>query len=692
MANEITTKSTDLTIFWLLIIITVVSGIWGFFFPGKLALRTGINLLGLRIASPFVFMVVLLISLIILILGFVKEWEVQIRSDITIHSREIMIVGGILMLFAAFSFCGLDPLLFTLYYYEILVFTTYWIFSMTILPSLVLGASTAILLLTGVLLVYRKSDIKILKRTVSYNQSSNLLTLGVVALLLTMLVGSLTQTNYTGFLSTIEGLPFGALLSEILIGYYLNLEFYLYPLVIFICGCYFLQIALRQPHSQVLTSEAVESYTKKYQRLQGLSLRFLLLATLIVIIFFVLLAIQYILGLDRSLSPLFDFQASLFKGITILPGIQIGALQLFSLAFILPFIIFVPRALKPFIDDRVIRYSLRRLLTLIPIFIGVSMISYALMVATGNPIELMLQSYNFPEGRMAYRELLFRVYGLDAPPQKQWFNWFFHFIMGDMGDSIFGGGDVAVSITQKIGPTLLISVFPLILTLFIAVPIGVHAALNQYSKTDNAISIFVAVGLSVPIFVFIIVLILLFAFYIPILPSGGMEMDMDTAKDVKLFYTQAYFETFIEQIFAWEIYDLFFHLIIPIVAITTISLVLYVRLVRSGLLEVIRQDYILSSMAYGFPQRTIIWRHAIQNVMIPVITYIGLSIGGLLGGAPITETTLGWPGLGRYAVGRFLQYDYPVVMGIIMVTAVLILLANLFTDILYTIIDPRVSL
>ncbi|MFX1515503.1 MAG: ABC transporter permease [Promethearchaeota archaeon] len=692
MANENTTKSSDLRIFWLFIIISVVSGIWGFFFPGKLALRTGIEFLGIRIASPFILMALLFISLIILIFGFIKDWEFKIGSNITIHSRELLIVGSILMLFAAFSFCGVDPLLFVLYYYEILVFTIYWIFSMTILPSIVLGASTVIFILLGVVLIYRKSDLKLPKWTISYHQSSNFLTLGVISLLLTMLVGSLTQTDYTGFQTTIEGLPFGALVSEVLVGYYQNLEFYFYPLVLFICGCYFFRIALSKPQSRIVASDAVESFSKKYQIVQGLSLRFLLLMLIITVAFFILIGIQYLVGLDQAFPPLFDFQTELFRGILVLPGITIGAVPLFTLAFVLPFIIYAPRAIRPFIDDRVIRYAMRRLLTLVPIFIGVSMISYALMVATGNPIELMLQSYPFPAGRMQYRELLTRVYGLDAAPQIQWFNWFFHFIMGDMGDSLFGGADVAVAITQKIGPTLLISVFPLILTLVIAVPVGVYAALKQYSKTDNAISVFVAIGLSIPIFVFIIILILLFAFYIPILPSSGMELDESTARSVDAAYTRAYFDTFIQYMFTWEIYDLFFHLIIPIVAITTISLVLYVRLVRSGLLEVIRQDYILSSMAYGFPQRTIIWRHAIQNVLIPVITYIGLSIGGLLGGAPITETTLGWPGLGRYAVGRFLQYDYPVVMGIIMVTAVLILLANLFTDILYTIIDPRVSL
>jgi peptide/nickel transport system permease protein len=171
-----------------------------------------------------------------------------------------------------------------------------------------------------------------------------------------------------------------------------------------------------------------------------------------------------------------------------------------------------------------------------------------------------------------------------------------------------------------------------------------------------------------------------------------MALDYQVAQGVTWIYVRAYFDSFINQLFSWEVWDSFFHLIIPVFAITTISLVLYVRLVRSGLLEVIRQDYILSAQAYGFSQRTIIWRHALQNVLIPIVTYIGLSIGGLLGGAPITETTLGWPGFGRFAVGQFIQYNYPMVMGIIMITAVLILLANLLTDIVYSVIDPRVSL
>ena len=169
-------------------------------------------------------------------------------------------------------------------------------------------------------------------------------------------------------------------------------------------------------------------------------------------------------------------------------------------------------------------------------------------------------------------------------------------------------------------------------------------------------------------------------------------MDYQTAQGVSWYYVRAYFDTFVNQLISWDVWDRFFHLVIPVVAITTISLVLYVRLVRSGLLEVIRQDYILSAQAYGFPQRTIIWKHALQNVLIPIVTYVGLSIGGLLGGAPITETVLGWPGLGRFAVAQFISYNYPMVMGIIMITAVMILLANLITDIVYSVIDPRVTL
>ncbi|MHA2343344.1 MAG: ABC transporter permease, partial [Candidatus Hodarchaeales archaeon] len=414
---------------------------------------------------------------------------------------------------------------------------------------------------------------------------------------------------------------------------------------------------------------------------------------LLLVVLFIALMIQGIIGLDRTLEDLYLLQANLFKGFDILDsGFVFGVFPLVIISFMLLILVQIPKVIGPFLDNRVIKYTVRRLITIIPIFIGTSMISYALMSSTGNPIDFILSGYQFPEGLEQLREQLTRIYGLDTPPQTQWLNWFFHFIMGDMGNSIYGGGAVSRQIATRIGPTLMISILPLFFTLVIAVPIGVHAAINQYSKSDNVITISVAVGLSIPIFLFILVLIILFAYYIPILPAGGMSLNYQVAEGVTWWYVRAWFDTFLGQLFSWEVWDSFFHLVIPVVAITTISLVLYVRLVRSGLLEVIRQDYILSAQAYGFPQRTIIWKHALQNVLIPIVTYIGLSIGGLLGGAPITETTLGWPGLGRFAVGQFIQYNYPMVMGIIMITAVMILLANLLTDIVYSVIDPRVSL
>ncbi len=314
------------------------------------------------------------------------------------------------------------------------------------------------------------------------------------------------------------------------------------------------------------------------------------------------------------------------------------------------------------------------------------------MLATGSPVDLIMSRLSPGPGRDVVYQDLMRVYGLNAPYQSQWFNWFAHFLMGDLGNSIQYGMLVSSAISNRLIPTLQISVLPLLLTIFLSIPLGIYAALRQYTWKDNSISIFVAVGLSMPIFLLILLCILLFAYYIPILPPGGMTTEWRDVGGINLFYVDLYTDTFISTIIEWELWDLLFHLIIPVGAITLISLALYVRLVRSGYLEVIRQDYILSAQAYGFDERTIIFRHSLKNVMIPLVTFIGLSIGGLLGGAPITETTLAWPGLGYFGVVSIRGYDYPIVMGLIMVTALLILLANLFADLLYSIIDPRVSL
>lgn len=698
MTQETLTNERNVLNFGLMILLSVGAGIWGFLFPGRLATSKDTVILGIRLSSSFMLILLIAIGILIVLFAAMRDWKFKIGSGVSIHSKEISIIGSLFIFLAAFSFGGGDVVVFILYYYIIFILTLYWVVSLSLIPTAIFAVLAIVLLLIGVLLVYRKSDLNFLKWTFHAKRSNDFLMWGVVSLLGSFLLSSFTQFNYVsgdrdGFLITLQGLPFDSLMVDVLIGFYQNLEFYLYPLVLLFAGLFFLRDSYQKPAIRVFTSDFNESAEKRYKNLQASAWKFLRIMVAAVLVAFLLLVIQGLIGIDRTLEDLFTLQTELFKGFDVLDsGFIFGIVPLLMISMMLVVLVQLPRVLSPFIDSRVIKYTARRLLTIIPIFIGTSMISYALMSSTGNPIDFILSGYSFPEGLAELREQLTRIYGLDAPPQTQWLNWFFHFIMGDMGNSIYGGGPVSRTIASKIGPTLVISIIPLIFTLIIAVPIGIHAALNQYSKTDNAISVSVAIGLSIPIFLFILVLIIVFAYYIPALPGGGMNLDYQVAQGVSWYYVRIYFDTFINQIFSWQIWDSFFHLVIPVVAITTISLVLYVRLIRSGLLEVIRQDYILSAQAYGFPHRTIIWKHALQNVLIPIVTYIGLSIGGLLGGAPITETTLGWPGLGRFAVGQFIQYNYPMVMGIIMITAIMILLANLLTDIVYSVIDPRVTL
>ncbi|MFW9904370.1 MAG: ABC transporter permease [Candidatus Thorarchaeota archaeon] len=714
--KEATSESETRT-FFLISIIIIVSGIWGLLQPGKIAESININLIVISIPAQFALIIGLLISFLFLGLGYFKEWQYQIGSNITIQNKYAQILGSTLVLLSAFIFIGFDIIAFFAYYYEIGLTTIYALVSLyglTIpLPSfdivnirgvihlyvpdgigfnyisIIIGILGFMILLIGAYLSKHKEGFRVRKWIIPEDQSSNLLIVGVVLLLSTIFLASLYQPSYVeqhgvegkdGILKTIQGLTVGTNLITAISDFYVNFVIYLYPLVIFICGLILLRSSLKTPSQpepfigeKLLTSlEILPTLIKRITKLICLVLG------LFIVGLFSLIGIQWFIGFDIFL----DLQALLFKNVV----------GIFFLSLIIVSLVYLPKILRPFLDGNVLRYTARRLLAIIPIFIGISIICYSLMLATGSPVAMIMSRLSPGPGRDEVYRNLVRIYGLNAPPQSQWFNWFIHFIMGDMGNSIIYGYSVSDAISLRIMPTLEISVTPLLLTLILSIPLGIFAALRQYSLEDSTISIFVAVGLSIPIFLFILLCILIFAYYIPLLPPGGRTTEWRDAQNVNLFYVHLFKNTFIDTLFSWEIWDLFFHLIIPVGAITMISLALYVRLVRSGYLEIIRQDFILSAQAYGFDERTIIFRHSLKNVMIPLVTYIGLSIGGLLGGAPITETTLSWPGLGYFGVTSIRGYDYPIVMGLIMVTAVLILVANLLTDLLYSIIDPRVTL
>ncbi|MHA2303933.1 MAG: ABC transporter permease, partial [Candidatus Hodarchaeales archaeon] len=592
------------------------------------------------------------------------------------------------LIISAFTFNGLDIGSFFAYYYEMILITIYTLVSTTFIAVILMSLLGIILLGLGFILYRKKSaaelEFSFRRWTFLTNEYSNYVLGGTISVVLGYLVYTLFQPNYVsethGIFATIEGLPLPAILVNALLDFYVDQVVYLYPLVIFVSGLLIFKWSVNIPAQPITSANLRDFVEEKAPVAKHYSFRLFLLMLIITLVIFLSILITWIANLN--FPDLYDIQKLLFA----------NASGILGLTIILIAIQYLPKVIGPFLDSRILRYAARRMIAMVPMFIGISIISYVLMASTGNPVDLIISRIPQGRNREVVRANLMRIYGLNSPVQSQWFNWFFHFIMGDLGDSIITGVYVADAISMRIVPTLELSIMPLIFALAISIPIGIYAALKQYSWQDNSIAIFVSFALAIPIFLLILLMVIGFSLMIPIFPPAGRAMPESAAPGVNLLYVYIFFDTFVHDIISWQVWDSFFHLVIPIIAITSVSLALYTRLIRSGYLEVVQQDYILSAQAYGFDERTIILRHALRNVLIPIVTFLGLSIGGLLGGAPLTETTLSWPGLGNYGIVSILSYDYPVVMGLIMITALLILFANLFADLLYSVIDPRVAI
>jgi peptide/nickel transport system permease protein len=319
------------------------------------------------------------------------------------------------------------------------------------------------------------------------------------------------------------------------------------------------------------------------------------------------------------------------------------------------------------------KYLARRAIYMIPMAIGISIISFLVMYAAGDPIRLATAGHpNITEGQ---REALRRYYGLDQPIPLQYINWLVHLLQGDFGKSLYGGRPVNQLIGDWFWETIKLNLIALLLALAIAIPVGVHSAVKQYSISDAVVTTVSIFGVSMPVFWIGIVLILIFSFWLGWLPSSG-----------------AYGFPMLWPLFGIEnsFVDAVAHIILPVAVLTYVQLALYVRLTRAQMLEVLRQDYILASKASGLPDNKVIYKYALRNAITPVITYAGISIGGIVGGAPMTETVFNWPGLGRRFVEAASLLDFPVVMGITMIITVMILIANLIVDISYAMLDPRI--
>ena len=298
----------------------------------------------------------------------------------------------------------------------------------------------------------------------------------------------------------------------------------------------------------------------------------------------------------------------------------------------------------------------RRLFQLIPVLIGISVLTFLMLhLVPGDPVQIFAGDKPLTEERAA---VLRHELGLDRPLWVQYFDYASHAVRGDLGLALRNQRPVLDSIVEVLPGTVQLTVAALTLAVVSGVTAGVIAALAHGTWLDTATMTFAILGVSMPVFYSSLIMIMIFSFRLGWLPAtgqGGPEK-----------------------------------LIMPALALALVSSALLARLVRSGMLEVLSQEYVVTARAKGLARRVVVLRHALKNALIPVITMIGLQLGGLLGGAVVTETIFSRPGVGRLAVDAILSRDFPVVQGTVLFGATAYVLVNLAIDALYTLLDPRI--
>jgi len=320
----------------------------------------------------------------------------------------------------------------------------------------------------------------------------------------------------------------------------------------------------------------------------------------------------------------------------------------------------------------VLKYVLRRSLYLIPVFFGITLLVFTIERLAGDPVQLYT-ALN-PHINEAQRQALRHYLGLDQPIQNQYFTWLSELFTLNLGYS-YSSGLVSTLIAQKVWATLELQLIGLALSLVIAIPIGILSARKRYSLLDVTITNSSLIGTSIPVFFLGVAFILIFGYYLHWFPSGGLQSTIP-----------------IQYPYGNVVLDQLWHLVLPSAVYTLALLAPVVLLVRSSMLEVLRQDFILAARASGLSERTVIYKHALRNALIPIVTYVGLYFGGLLAGAPVTETVFNWPGIGAQFVVSTTELDFPVIQAIVVLITLMTLIANLITDVTYAYIDPRIRL
>ncbi|OOZ75689.1 glutathione ABC transporter permease GsiC [Solemya velum gill symbiont] len=300
---------------------------------------------------------------------------------------------------------------------------------------------------------------------------------------------------------------------------------------------------------------------------------------------------------------------------------------------------------------------LQRLFSLLLTLIGVvTLVFFLIHLIPGDPVEAMLGD----SARVADREALHHKLGLDQPLAVQYSDYIKSILQLDLGTSLRNQQSVSSLLLERLPATAWLAFAALLIAVTIAVPLGVIAARRQGSAWDTGAMMVSLFGVSMPNFWLGPMLILLFSLWLGWTPVSGMES--------------------------------FWSIILPAVTLGASLAAVLARMVRSSLLETLGEDYVRTALAKGLDESTVVWRHALRNAMLPVITLLGLQLGALLGGAVITETVFSWPGIGSLMVEAIQQRDYPVVQGCVLLIALIYVLVNAGTDLVYRMVDPRIAL
>jgi len=312
-----------------------------------------------------------------------------------------------------------------------------------------------------------------------------------------------------------------------------------------------------------------------------------------------------------------------------------------------------------------LKYIVKRILVAIPVLIGITIIDFMIMTMVGSPLEL-LQGPRVSQAAIETKRI---ALGLNKPVYVQYWIWLTNLLQGNMGYSMKSFQPVSQMIKTYIGPTLLLMSVSLFVSMLIAVPAGIYSAVHKYTPQDYTVVTLSFLGSSVPGFFLALVLIYIFTVRLGWLPSSGM-------------YTLGAQKSAL---------DVVRHMIMPVIVLATSMAGTNIRYIRSAMLEILRKDYLRTARAKGIGRFLVINKHALRNALIPVITVLGMHIPILFGGAIIIEQVFSWPGLGMMTMSAIISRDYPVIMGVCLMSAIVVLVANLLTDVIYALVDPTIT-